>query len=79
VVTAGLLIKAFHIESDVALKVAILGAVVGIALMLLMEWVRQGKVNAAQQRRMEQFAKQAGVRPDRFLEEFEQLLTSAQR
>jgi excisionase family DNA binding protein len=77
VATAGLLIKAFRIESDVVLKVLILGAVVGLALMLLMEWARQGKVNAAQQRRMEQLAKQAEVMPDTFLEEFEQLLTSA--
>jgi excisionase family DNA binding protein len=79
VATAVLLIKAFRIEPDVALKVLILGAVVGLALVLLMEWKRQGKMNAAQQHRMERLAKQAEVKPDTFLEEFEQLLTSAQR
>jgi excisionase family DNA binding protein len=75
VAAAGLLIKAFRIEPDIALKVLILGAVVGLALVLLMEWKRQGKVNAAQQHHMEQLAKRAEVMPDTFLEEFEHLLT----
>jgi excisionase family DNA binding protein len=75
--TAGLLIKAFRIESDTALKLLILGAVIALAFVLLREWMRQGKVDASQQRRLEKLAKQAETKTDVFLQEFEQLLTAA--
>jgi excisionase family DNA binding protein len=74
VATAALLIKAFRVESDVALKLLILGAVIALALILLREWSQRGKVNAAQQRRLEKLAKQAETKPEVFLQEFEQVL-----
>jgi excisionase family DNA binding protein len=77
VAAAGLLIKAFRIESDTALKLLILGAVIALAFVLLREWMQQGKVDTSQQRRLEKLAKQAETKPDVFLQEFEQLLTAA--
>jgi excisionase family DNA binding protein len=74
VVSAELFIKAFHIESDMALKLLILGVVIAIALVLLREWLRQGKLNAAQARHLEKLAQQAETNPDAFLQEFERLL-----
>lgn len=75
--TAALLIEAFRREPELTARLIIIGAVVAIALLLFLEWQRQGKLNAAQARRLENLAKQAESKPEQFLQEFEQLLTTA--
>ena len=73
-VSAELFIKAFRVESDAALQLLIIGALIAIALVLVREWLRQGRLNAAQARRLEKLAQQAETNPDTFLQEFERLL-----
>jgi excisionase family DNA binding protein len=74
---AALLIEAFRREPEVTARLVLIGAVVALAFLLFLEWQRQGKLNAAQARRLETLAKQAETKPDQFLEEFERLLTTA--
>jgi excisionase family DNA binding protein len=76
-VAAALLIEAFRREPEVTARLLIIGALAALALLLFLEWRRQGKLNAAQARRLETLAKQAETKPDQFLEEFERLLTTA--
>jgi len=73
------LIAALRKGSDATVQLLIVGALVAIALLLFLEWRRQGKLDAAQQKRMEKLAKrvEAGESSDEFLAEFEQLLLSA--
>jgi excisionase family DNA binding protein len=73
---AGLLIKAWSEEPELTAKVLIIGAIVAIALLLILEWRRQGKLNEAQARRLQNLAKQAESRPEQFIKEFEPLLTA---
>jgi excisionase family DNA binding protein len=73
---AGLLIKAWSEEPELTAKVLIIGAIVAIALLLILEWRRQGKLNEAQARHLETLAKQAESRPEQFIREFEPLLTA---
>jgi hypothetical protein len=78
VVSAGAaipLIAAFRVESDTAIRLLIIGALVGLALLLFLEWQRQGKLNEAQKRRLEMLAKQAEVTPEAFVNELEQLIS----
>jgi excisionase family DNA binding protein len=74
---AGALIAALRAESDAALKLLLIGALVGLALWLILEWRRQGKLTAAESRHLETLAKQAERKPDVFLEEFQQMLARA--
>jgi hypothetical protein len=55
----------------------LIGALVGIALLLILEWRRQGKLDAAQARRLEQLAKAAEATQDAFVTELEQVLAQA--
>jgi excisionase family DNA binding protein len=78
VVSAGAaipLIAAFRSETDTAIRLLILGALIGLALVLFLEWQRQGKLDDAQKRRMEKLAKRAEAWPDEFVAELEQLIT----
>jgi hypothetical protein len=72
---AALLIEAFRKEPEATAKLLIVGALVALALLLLLEWDRQGKLDAAERRRLEKLAKQAEAAPDVFLSEFEQLMS----
>jgi excisionase family DNA binding protein len=77
VVSAGAsvaLIAAFRMESDVAIRLLIVGALVGLALVLFLEWQRQGKLDDAQKRRLEKLAKQAEAMPEAFVNELDQLI-----
>lgn len=76
-VAAGLLIAALKTESDATLKLLIIGALVGIALLLILEWRRRGKLDAAQAHRLENLAKSAEAAPDTFVAELEQVLAQA--
>jgi excisionase family DNA binding protein len=75
--TAALLIEAFRREPELTARLVLIGAVAAIALLLFLEWRRQGKLSAAQAHRLETLAKQADTKPERFLSEFEQWLTTA--
>jgi hypothetical protein len=72
---AALLIEAFRKEPETTAKLVIIGALIALALLLLLEWDRQGKLDAAERRRMEKLAKRAEAAPDVFLSEFEQLIS----
>jgi excisionase family DNA binding protein len=74
---ATLLIEAFRREPELTARLVIIGAVAAIALVLFLEWQRQGRLNAAQAHRLEHLAKQADTKPEQFLKEFEQLLATA--
>jgi|GEM_PF-3850515 len=73
------LIAALRKGSDATVQLLIIGALVAIALLLFLEWRRQGKLDAAQQKRLEKLAKRAetGESSEEFLAEFEELLLSA--
>jgi hypothetical protein len=75
--TAALLIGALKSESDTTLKLLIIGALIGLALLLILEWRRRGKLDDAQARRLEQLAKTAEATPDAFIAELEQVLAQA--
>jgi DNA-binding MarR family transcriptional regulator len=72
---AALLIEAFRREPEATAKLLIIGALIALALLLFLEWDRQGKLDAAERRRLEKLAKQAEAAPDVFLSEFEQLMS----
>lgn len=72
-----LLIGAFRAESDPTARAAIIVAVIALGLLLLVEWDRQGKIDAAERRRLERLAKQAETQPERFLDELERLLPAS--
>jgi hypothetical protein len=74
---AALLITAFKSESDATARVLIIGALIGIALLLLLEWQRRGNLDAAQSRRLEKLAKQAEAAREVFVSELEQVLAQA--
>ena len=54
-----------------------IGALAAIALLLILEWQRQGKLDTAQARRLERLAKRAEAKPEVFVAELEQLLELA--
>jgi hypothetical protein len=76
-VAAGLLITAVKSELDTTLKLLILGALAAIALLLIREWLRKGKLDDAQARRLENLAKSAEAAPEMFVTELEQVLAQA--
>jgi hypothetical protein len=73
------LIAALRRGSDATAQLLIIGALVAIAFLLFLEWRRQGKLDGAQQKRLEKLAKraEAGESSEEFLAEFEELLLSA--
>jgi excisionase family DNA binding protein len=73
------LIAALRKGSDATVQLLIIGALVAIALLLFLEWQRQGKLDAAQRKRLEKLAKRAegGESSEEFVEEFERLLLTA--
>lgn len=73
-----LLIAAFRTEVDPSVRAALVAAVIALGLVLLVEWERQGRINAAQRRRLEQLAKQAEVKPEEFVQELERFLPQAE-
>jgi excisionase family DNA binding protein len=78
VVSAGAaipLITAFKNEKDIAIRLLILGALIGLAYLLFQQWQQQGKLDDAQKRRMDKLAKTAEAAPDEFVAELEQLIT----
>jgi hypothetical protein len=75
--TAALLIAALKSESDATFKLLLIGALVGLALLLILELRRNGKLDAAQAHRMEKLAKSAEATPDVFIAELEPLLALA--
>jgi hypothetical protein len=77
VAAAVLMIAALRAESDAALKLLLIGALVGIALLLILEWRRQGHLDAAQARHLERLAKSAEATPEQFVAELEQVLAQA--
>jgi excisionase family DNA binding protein len=56
-----LLVDAFRKEPDTVLRAAALAAIVGLALLLILEWQRQGRVEPAEKRWFERLAKRATV------------------
>jgi excisionase family DNA binding protein len=70
-----LLADAFHKEPESTTRMLLIGAVVALALFLIVEWCRQGKLDEAERRHLERLAKQAeaGVETETFLHEFERL------
>jgi hypothetical protein len=73
---AKLLIEAFRKEPEITARLLILGALVGLALLLILEWQRQGKLDAAQKRHLETLAKRAEATPDEFVVEFERYIVA---
>jgi hypothetical protein len=75
-VAAAALIEAFRREPELTVRLVIIGALVGLALLLILEWQRLGKLDAAQRRHLESLARRAEATPDAFLEEFERLMAT---
>jgi len=76
---AAALIAALRQGFDATTKLLIIGALVALALLLFVEWQRQGKLDAAQRRRLEKLAKSAegGESSDAFIDELERMLIPA--
>jgi excisionase family DNA binding protein len=72
------LIAAFRGGSDATARILVIGAIIALALLLLLEWDRQGKVDTAKRRRLERMAKDAesGVATETFIDELEALVRS---
>jgi excisionase family DNA binding protein len=74
---AALLMDALRKEPEGIGRLVLIGALVALAAVLILELRRQGKLNEAKARHLEQLTQQAETNPDLFLKAFDQLLTAA--
>jgi excisionase family DNA binding protein len=79
VTAIALLVAALRKEADTTTRMLLIGAVAALALVLIVERYRQGRLDDAERRRLERLAKQAeaGVETEAFIAELEQLLPAA--
>ena len=71
-----LLILAFK-SADAATRALIVGAVAGVAALIIVEWQQQGRISAQEARRLQALASKAESEPEPFMSELERLLGAA--
>ncbi len=79
VVTIGALILVYKLTEggDPVERAMLMGGIASLALLILTEWQKHGRINAAERHRLEILARRAEADPESFIEELERLLATA--
>lgn len=72
-----LLILAFKSGADLTTRALIVGAVAGVAALLIAEWQQEGRITAQEARHLQALARKAESEPEPFISELERLLDAA--